>query len=528
MKEKIKNLFERYQAFWYDLYLEKYYAKEYTNTAMYNDMERKIILHNLEAFRRFALILVPIELLLIFTYDLPMLKSHGPDQQFLYLGYLYSHISIIAVTLVLYISLHIPKLSAYKNINFHHRFVIPMFSLAILASSAYMDALNYYSTKSMILFIVVMFIQLTVFIYSIHFLVFHLLANYLVLYFSFQIYSSLDGGAVNALINISILIVFAFISGYLRARGFVRNELIEKQKQALDMQTKMANAFARFVPIEFINYLNKNSIIEVELGNQVQKQMTVLFSDIRSFTSLSEKMTPQENFNFLNAYLKRIGPTIRSNAGFVDKYIGDALMALFPDSPERAIDTALLMQRAVIDYNLQRKASGYDEIAIGIGIHYGNLMLGTIGEENRMETTVISDVVNLSSRIEGLTKYYNVEILVSDKLFNEIPNMDKYQHRVVDTVIVKGRREPVTVIEILDPATTKNYNMKIETKPRLMKAIKLYREKFIAEGLEIFKQLSNEFQKKDTVFEIYIKRCNKLLATGIPENWNGIERLENK
>ena len=307
-----------------------------------------------------------------------------------------------------------------------------------------------------------------------------------------------------------------------------QKKIIINQKQALDIQTGMTNAFARFVPKEFLTFLNKESIVDVELGNQVQKKMTILFSDIRSFTSLSEKMTPQENFNFLNSYLKRIGPVIRLNGGFIDKYIGDAVMALFPDSPEHAVDAALMMQNKVMEYNNHRKSLGYEKISIGIGIHSGNLMLGTIGEENRMEGTVISDDVNLASRIENLTKYYGAEILISDALLNQIPDTTKYQYRMIDTVIVKGRSEPVTIIEILDPNTTPDFDHKIKTKSRLEKALKLYREKSIDETLIIFKELSAESSVNDIVFDIYIERCRKLLADGIPENWIGIEKLDSK
>ena len=307
-----------------------------------------------------------------------------------------------------------------------------------------------------------------------------------------------------------------------------QKNIIITQKQALDVQTKMTNAFSRFVPKEFLTFLNKKSIVEVELGNQVQKQMSVLFSDIRSFTSLSEMMTPQENFNFLNSYLKRIGPIIRSNGGFIDKYIGDAVMALFPGSPDQAVDTALLMQNSVLDYNSHRKSSGYAEIEIGIGIHAGSLMLGTIGEENRMEGTVISDDVNLASRIESLTKFYGTEILISGSLFDMLPDPSKYLYRIIDTVIVKGRREPVTLIEILDERTTKNFRFKIETKSRLSEAIELYRETSVREALKIYEDLSVQSKGADGVIEIYIKRCRNLISSGIPENFNGIEKLDRK
>ncbi len=308
----------------------------------------------------------------------------------------------------------------------------------------------------------------------------------------------------------------------------IRQDLINHQIFALDIQTRMTTSFARFVPKEFLTFLNKESIIDVELGNQVQKNMTVLFSDIRSFTDLSEQMTPQENFNFLNSYLKRIGPIVRSNNGFIDKYIGDAVMALFSESPEDAINTAIQIQRSILEYNEQRKNNNYQEILIGIGLHSGNLMLGTIGEENRMEGTVISDDVNLASRIESLTKYYGVSILISGRLFKQLQDKNRYNYRVVDTVIVKGKNKPVTLIEILDEKTTQYYDLKIHTKSQFIKAIKLYRDRSINEAFKIFTDISVEMNGLDNVIEIYIARCKLLLQNGIPNDWNGIERLDSK
>jgi adenylate cyclase len=328
---------------------------------------------------------------------------------------------------------------------------------------------------------------------------------------------------------IGTAIQISFLSLALSDRiNTIKRDLINHQIFALDVQTRMTNSFARFVPKEFLKYLSKESIVDVELGNQVQKNMTVLFSDIRSFTTLSEQMTPQENFNFLNSYLKRVGPIVRSNNGFIDKYIGDAVMALFSESPEDAINTAIQMQRNIFEYNTQRKNNNYQEILIGIGLHCGNLMLGTIGEENRMEGTVISDDVNLTSRIESLTKYYDVSILISSRLLKKLQNKNQYNYRVIDSVIVKGKNKPITLIEILDEQTTKYYDLKIKTKSQFIKAIKLYRERLIDEAFKIFNEISTEMNGLDTVIEIYKDRCKLLLQNGIPDDWNGIERLDSK
>ena len=144
--------------------------------------------------------------------------------------------------------------------------------------------------------------------------------------------------------------------------------------------------------------------------------MTVLFSDIRSFTSLSESMTPFENFNFLNSYLSRMGPEIRANGGFIDKYIGDAIMALFPRSRRRRAGRgrghageAGGVQRA------PRHAAGTARSRSAIGVNTGSLMLGTLGEQERMDGSVIADAVNLCSRLESLTRLYGAGILTTGR-----------------------------------------------------------------------------------------------------------------
>ena len=162
--------------------------------------------------------------------------------------------------------------------------------------------------------------------------------------------------------------------------------------------------------------MNKQNILDVKLGDHALKEMTILFSDIRSFTSLSEKMTPQENFNFLNSYLKRMNPFIWNNKGFIDKYIGDCIMALFPDGEESALSAAIEMIKYLPIYNTHRCNYGYTPIKIGIGIHTGTVMLGTIGHEIFMQGTVISDDVNLASRLESLTKLFGISLIVSKEI----------------------------------------------------------------------------------------------------------------
>ena len=207
----------------------------------------------------------------------------------------------------------------------------------------------------------------------------------------------------------------------------------------------LLRAYGRFVPHSFLGFLKKESVIDLQLGDHVQREMTVLFSDIRSLTTLSETMTPQENFDFVNAFLRRVGPVIRDHGGIVDKYIGDAVMALFPGTGTDAARAAIAMQQRVAEYNVQRRAQGYVPIAIGVGLHTGRLILGTVGESERMNSTVISDAVNLASRLEGATKHYGVRIIVSEGTRAQLDPSANFGLRFLDRLQVKGKSEPIAI-----------------------------------------------------------------------------------
>ncbi|HMY44595.1 MAG TPA: 7TM diverse intracellular signaling domain-containing protein [Leptospiraceae bacterium] len=243
-----------------------------------------------------------------------------------------------------------------------------------------------------------------------------------------------------------------------------QRQLLEEKSHSLERQTDLTRAYARMVPGEFLGILGRNSILEVKLGDSVQKTMTVLFSDIRSFTELSETMTPRENFDFLNSYLRRMNPIIQRNGGSIDKYIGDAIMALFPQSPEGAVRAAVEMQKALHEFNLHREERGFRPISIGIGIHTGNLMFGTIGGDERMEVTVISDAVNQASRMEGLTKAYGVGTIISETTFRELANPQDYSLRLLGSFSMKGKSNNVTLLEILDGLPAAEFELRKSTR----------------------------------------------------------------
>ena len=283
-------------------------------------------------------------------------------------------------------------------------------------------------------------------------------------------------------------------------------DLNQNLERSLDAESELTDAYGRFVPHQFLNLLGYESIIDVNLGDQVQEEMSVLFADIRDFTTLSETMSPQENFNFINAYLSRMEPAITSNNGFIDKYIGDAIMALFSDFADDAVKAGIAMLNILTDYNEHRQSVGYIPIQIGIGINSGSLMLGTVGGQSRMDSTVISDAVNLASRIEGLTKDYGVPLLISQETLERLRNPADYAIRIVDKVQVKGKSQYVIVYEVFDADPPGILAAKLANLPTYTEAMLLCDRKEFREAGKLFEECLRT-NPSDRVARIYLKRC---------------------
>ncbi len=285
----------------------------------------------------------------------------------------------------------------------------------------------------------------------------------------------------------------------------------ERQKFTSEL-FQLNKAFSRFVPRQFLQYLDKNSIVEVQLGDHVQKEMSVLFADIRDFTTLSERMTPEETFKFINAYLSRMEPAIVHNKGFIDKYIGDGIMALFSEGADNAIKAAISMLQRLAEYNQHRAKAGYIPIQVGIGINTGSLMLGTVGGYSRMDSTVISDTVNLASRIEGLTKEYRVSLLISHHTFSQLQDANQYAFRLIDRVKVKGKLAAVSVYEVFDADPPKIRDSKLATKTAFEEALLLYNLHSFQQAAQLFEECLH-LNPEDTVAHSYLERCQRLDST---------------
>jgi len=279
-------------------------------------------------------------------------------------------------------------------------------------------------------------------------------------------------------------------------------------KQHTEELFHLNEAFSRFVPRQFLQLLNKSSIVDIQLGEAVQQEMSVLFSDIRDFTTLSESMKLEDNFKFINAYLSRMEPAINENQGFIDKYIGDAIMALFQGSADCAVKAGIAMLHTLNEYNQERKSRGDVPIQIGVGINTGSLMLGTVGGENRMDGTVISDAVNVAARIEGLTKNYGVSMLISHFTFMQLQNPENYAIRAIDRVQVKGKSETVSLFEVFDADQPEIREGKLATSQTFTKALLLFKLGKLGEAEQLFADCLRQ-SPRDRVAQIYRQRCQQ-------------------
>lgn len=306
------------------------------------------------------------------------------------------------------------------------------------------------------------------------------------------------------------------------------NEFLEERvKERTAKLVELNTAYERFVPREFLNLLNKESILEVKLGDQTAQQMTVLFSDIRGWTTLSEEMTAQESFNFINAFLNRVSPVISTHQGFIDNFQGDGMMALFPESADDGVQAAIAMHAAVSEYNEARKKKGYQPIGIGVGLHIGDLMLGIIGHEKRMQGTVVADAVNLASRLEGLTRVYGSSISISEPTLAQLKDPDQYKHRFVDKVQVKGKKDPVSVHEVFDGDPPKVAELKEQTKEEFEQGLCLYYDRKFSEASVQFNRVL-EKHPEDRAARIYLKRSANYMVNGVADDWTGVEVLTQK
>ena len=303
--------------------------------------------------------------------------------------------------------------------------------------------------------------------------------------------------------------------------------IINGKAVPLDATWENAQTVHRFIPREFLDMLERKSLADVKLGDHMQREMTVFFSDIRDFTQLSERLTPSENFAFLTSYLRNVTPIIRARGGFVDKYLGDGVMALFPGEANDAVGAAVDLGQQIARYNHGRSLAGYAPIKIGTGLHRGTLMLGTIGAEDQMQTTVIADAVNLASRIEGMTKQFGVNLLLSGSVVENLPRDHTFKLRPLGAVRAKGKTMTVEIFECFDNDSSELVEHKQRTTTQFAAGMAEYRKGLLLTAGKIFARIA-ELCPADTVAAYFRDRCTLSVISERKGAWDGAEHMEIK
>jgi len=229
-------------------------------------------------------------------------------------------------------------------------------------------------------------------------------------------------------------------------KPFSKIELLARLKSLLS-SSRLTKAYSRFVPWSVLEILDYKSILDVKLGDGINREMTVLFIDIRNFTSFCEDLIPSEILNFINSYLARMSPIMHRHNGIIDKFIGDCIMVTFVD-PQDAVNAGGELLQTLWQYNLDRLSWGWGPIEVGIGVHTGPVVIGPIGYEGQLAISVMADSVNIASRIEQLTKALDSTFIISQQTFNKIKLPSGLLTRPLGPIKIKGKKELVSILEL--------------------------------------------------------------------------------
>ena len=274
--------------------------------------------------------------------------------------------------------------------------------------------------------------------------------------------------------------------------------------------------FKKFVPQQFLDKIAKDGLENININKAESAKLAILFSDIRSFTSISERLQPEETLNLLNIHFSLFNKIVNENNGFVDKYIGDEIMALFGDSKEKlsltafnAINTAIHMQNSLKDKNINN--SQY-KLNIGIGIHIGQVIIGTVGSDDRMDSTVVGVAVNISSRLQELTKQYDCKILISGvtwRILNKENN--PFLAREINKLQLRGSSKPITVFEIYNNEEKDIVDYKKNTQNLYNAGLDCYYNRKWTKSIEMFNKCL-KINPNDTVVNSHLDECNDMIT----------------
>ncbi|HPO51113.1 MAG TPA: adenylate/guanylate cyclase domain-containing protein, partial [Spirochaetota bacterium] len=313
----------------------------------------------------------------------------------------------------------------------------------------------------------------------------------------------------------------------------------EREKSAKESQRrlKITEVYTRRSLVDFVEQGGDPTKYQPE-----NRKISVLFSDIRDFTEISENLTPMQVVNLLNKYFDKMNNHIMQNKGEIDKLIGDCIMAAFKN-PDDSVISAIEMRKELEKLNslelpeFFNNGLEFKRLNNGIGINYGTAVVGNIGSNSKMDYTLIGDIVNTASRLEALTKYYGVGILISEDLKKQL--QIPHHIRPIDLAVVKGKKQPVTIYEVYDYEDEKTINIKKEIQDSLDKAFDFYVNGEFEESEKIYKSLidklgPHKYRKEicaDPILNFYLNRVMRLKEkknAGLLRNWTGVYEFKDK
>ncbi|WP_216651725.1 adenylate/guanylate cyclase domain-containing protein [Paenibacillus sp. NEAU-GSW1] len=284
--------------------------------------------------------------------------------------------------------------------------------------------------------------------------------------------------------------------------------------------TSFSEASHRFVPQQFFKYLGKKGILDIHLGDQVQQNMTVMVANIRAFEQLSKQLSPKQNFDFMNNFLKRFSPFVRKEEGLISKYLGAGFMALFPTHADDALRAAVSIRRELTAYNEHLAGTGFKPVDLGMAIHKGPLMLGIVGEEQRMEGNVISDDVNMTTVLEKVSETMGAPILATRTFFEQLRSPERFRHRSLGRIRIEGKDEPIELIDVYEGDSETIRQLKDRTKTMFERGILLCQEGRFFDARETFVEVIRQ-NRADKAARLYFYLCDEYYQKGSAEGWNG-------
>ncbi len=309
------------------------------------------------------------------------------------------------------------------------------------------------------------------------------------------------------------------------AASILENAML--MKSVSEMERNIRNVFSKFVPAEIIDDMAGQGKASLLLSGE-KRNVAVLFSDIRSFTEISELNKPEDVVAFLNRYFETMAGAVLRHGGTVDKFIGDAILAVFgapkayDNNAERAVNAAFDMLRSLADIDTGGLVMPKTGLDMGIGIHEGDAIVGNIGSRERFDYTVIGDTVNLASRLEGLTKFYKSHIIVSQSVRDKLK--DRITFREIDRVRVKGKDIPTTIYKM---ENVRKHRITDQVMLDYNKAMSMYRIQNWETATEYFNRVLEKIPD-DYVSAMYVERCRKFAETPPPPDWDGTQNLTSK